>query len=32
MMSKTTRAFLASVVVGALCLTTDVFARGGGGH
>src|SRR5216684_1561388 len=31
MMTKTTRVVLASVVVGALCLTTDAFARGGGG-
>src|SRR3981189_2158984 len=31
MMAKTTRVLLAGVALGALCLTTDAFARGGGG-
>jgi hypothetical protein len=31
MMTKITRVLLASVALGALCLTTDAFARGGGG-
>src|SRR5260370_33832144 len=31
MMTKKARVVVASVLVGALCLTTDAFARGGGG-
>ena len=31
MMAKTARVFLLGVALGALCLTTDAFARGGGG-
>jgi len=32
MMANIARVFLASVALGGLCLTTDAFARGGGGH